>query len=224
VQLLADKYGLREDELAPKLARMAKQGFPVREREPAGSGGSAAPSGSAGGGAKQSPSVTVSLQPTSGDTAGAPHRGNAAAAVASVQAEQKVQAVKLLQQATALQQQQQQAAAATAAASGVQQQAAIAQQVAALQQQQQQQQQQAGTQGIGGPASMVAANVGMLLDDAFLDEVGCRCACCACLLGAGRLAVWLTSVLTGWRGERCKLEDSARRPADCRLDGGSHLA
>jgi hypothetical protein len=177
----------------------------------AGSGGSAAPSGSAGGGAKQSPSVTVSLQPTSGDTAGATHRGNAAAAVASAQAEQKVQAVKLLQQATALQQQQQ-AAAATAAASGVQQQAAIAQQVAALQQQQQQ---QAGTQGIGGPASMVAANVGMLLDDAFLDEVGCRCACCACLLGAGRLAVWLTSVLTGWRGERCKLEDSARRPADC---------
>jgi hypothetical protein len=181
VQLLADKYDLREDEVAPKLARMAKQGFPARE--PAGSGGSAAPSGSAGGGTKQSPSVTVSLQPTSGDTAGAPHRGNAAAAVAAAQEEQKVKAVKLLKQATALQQQQQ-AAAANAAAAGAAQQASIAQQVAALQQQVQQQQ-QAGAQGIGGPASMVAANMGMLLDDAFLDEVGCRCACRACWATGG---------------------------------------
>lgn len=186
-KLLIEKYGLSEEQLAPKLARLAKQGFAIKksvsgtadgsERE--GSvkekGGAATSSGTASvqAGTKEA-GTTTAPGLSSGGLMAMSHGGTAAAAMAAAQfeADQQAQMAALMQQ-LAVQQQLQEAQLAAAAMQAQAQAAAKAQAQAAAQ----------GLLGGGhmlmsgsrapqaAPAPVGAAGMNLLLDDEFLDEV-----------------------------------------------------
>lgn len=153
-QVLIEKYGLSEEQLAPKLARMAKQGFTVKK---AGASGTATASGAPSQTATQkSPSATASGPVAMGTEAlggassgaGVPHGGTA---VAAIEAQQAAQTQSLVRQLHA-----QQAAQRTQMAAALQAQAQV--------------QSQMGT-APALPPGIDAAGMSLLLDDEFLDEV-----------------------------------------------------
>ena len=185
LQLLIEKYGMSEEQLAPKLARLAKQGFTVKKSA---SGGSTAAATAAsertasvkGRGGAASTSGATSVQPGTSKEGGAAagassggvgmavsHGGTAAAAMAAaaVEAEHHAQTAAIVQQLAAQQQlQEAQMAAALQAQAKAQAAAALQAQAAAA----------LGMPG-GAPGQLDAAGMSLLLDDEFLDEVRSIC-------------------------------------------------
>ncbi|KAL4430673.1 hypothetical protein ABPG75_005929 [Micractinium tetrahymenae] len=94
-KLLAEKYGLKEEELAPKLARMAKAGYSAK---PSTSGGSPTGTATGAGKAKSAATQSGSPAPTEGAGASGSLHGTAAAAQAAAAVEAEAQAALLMQQ------------------------------------------------------------------------------------------------------------------------------
>lgn len=179
LQLLAEKYGMKEEELAPKVARMAKAG------KPSTSGGSPTGTATAAGAARARSAATQSASPAATEgvgVSGSVH-GTAAAAQAAAAAEADAQAALLMQQ---MQAQQEALEKAQAAALLQAQQAAAAQggpspmledALLGMSSNEQLLAAAAAAARPGAPpvpAPLGAAgptNLHLLLDDEFLDEV-----------------------------------------------------
>ncbi|PRW58718.1 copper responsive regulator 1 isoform A [Chlorella sorokiniana] len=181
-KVLIEKYGLSEEQLAPKLARLAKQGYTIKKSASGTAEGSeregsvkekattSSATASVQAGTKEA-GPTTARGASSGGVMAMSHGGTAAAAMAAAQfeADQQAQSAVLMQQ-LAVQQQLQEAQLAAAA---MQAQAAVQAQAQAA----------AAAQGmLGGghmlmggaqaaPGPVGAAGLNLLLDDEFLDEV-----------------------------------------------------
>jgi hypothetical protein len=186
-KVLAEKYGLTGEQLAPKLARMTKQGYVVKPSR----SGSAAPSS-----AKAAKSASPSTSPGRTEAAPTATSGGGGSSVDAA----------AMYAAAAQQQQQQQEQHRLAASTGMQVRQALPLLPDLL-----------ATASSGaaptahGPLPGDAAMGALLLDDRFLEEVCCavRCVRCSCCAAPG-----LSSSLGGTDGTMPRTPSAPWTPPD----------